>query len=74
MDHRTALFQRHRRRLLGIAYRMLGSMAEAEDILQDAWLRSNESDTDWLRSPRGLAGDGRQPARGRPAARGAGRV
>lgn len=51
MDHRTALFQTHRRRLQGIAYRMLGSSAEAEDVLQDAWLRWNESDTDGLRSP-----------------------
>jgi len=32
-------FQRHRGRLFGIAYRMLGSAAEAEDVLQDAWLR-----------------------------------
>ncbi|HEX7890375.1 MAG TPA: RNA polymerase sigma-70 factor [Ramlibacter sp.] len=50
MDHRTATFQSHRPRLLGIAYRMLGSTAEAEDVLQDAWLRWNESDTDSLRS------------------------
>ena len=32
-------FQKHRGRLFGIAYRMLGSAAEAEDVLQDAWLR-----------------------------------
>ena len=51
MDHRTELFQRHRRRLLGIAYRMLGSAADAEDVLQDAWLRWNESDTEGLRNP-----------------------
>jgi RNA polymerase sigma-70 factor (ECF subfamily) len=50
MDHRTDTFQRHRRRLLGIAYRMLGSTADAEDVLQDAWLRWNESDTGGLRS------------------------
>jgi RNA polymerase sigma factor (sigma-70 family) len=50
MDHRTELFQQQRRRLLGVAYRMLGSTAEAEDVLQDAWLRWNESDTDSLRS------------------------
>lgn len=50
MDHRTETFQRHRRRLLGIAYRMLGSTADAEDVLQDAWLRWNESDTEGLRS------------------------
>lgn len=29
----------HRNRLLGLAYRMLGSRADAEDVLQDAWLR-----------------------------------
>jgi len=50
MDQRTELFQRHRKRLLGVAYRMLGSTADAEDVLQDAWLRWNESDTDSLRS------------------------
>lgn len=50
MDQRTETFQRHRRRLLGIAYRMLGSNADAEDVLQDAWLRWNESDTEGLRS------------------------
>ena len=32
-------FQTHRGRLFGIAYRMLGSATEAEDVLQDAWLR-----------------------------------
>lgn len=32
-------FESHRRLLFGIAYRMLGSAAEAEDVVQDAWLR-----------------------------------
>ncbi len=32
-------FARHRSLLLGLAYRMLGSSAEAEDAVQDAWLR-----------------------------------
>lgn len=32
-------FERHRPFLLGLAYRMLGSSAEAEDAVQDAWLR-----------------------------------
>lgn len=36
-------FATERTRLLGIAYRMLGSRADAEDVLQDAWLRWSES-------------------------------
>lgn len=35
----TAAFQRLRPRLFGIAYRMLGIRADAEDIVQEAWLR-----------------------------------
>ena len=39
MDPSTHLFQQHRSRLFGLAYRMLGTPADAEDVLQDAWLR-----------------------------------
>lgn len=35
----TDMFERQRKRLTGIAYRMLGRWAEAEDTVQDAWLR-----------------------------------
>lgn len=35
----TATFESHRARLLRIAYRMLGSRSEAEDVVQNAWLR-----------------------------------
>ena len=44
-DTRTGqeLFATHRPRLFGIAYRMLGSRAEAEDVLQDAYLRWHDS-------------------------------
>ncbi|WP_421988812.1 sigma-70 family RNA polymerase sigma factor [Roseococcus sp.] len=38
-DAGTTTFEAHRPRLLRFAYRMLGSMAEAEDAVQDAWLR-----------------------------------
>jgi len=38
-----ALFEQLRPRLHGIAYRMLASRADAEDIVQDAWLRWNEA-------------------------------
>lgn len=35
----TDIFEQHRAHLLGIAYRMLGEMASAEDIVQETWLR-----------------------------------
>jgi RNA polymerase sigma factor (sigma-70 family) len=38
-------FEVHRRRLHGVAYRMLGSPAEAEDAVQETWLRLGRSDT-----------------------------
>lgn len=44
MTDPTATFNRLRPRLQGIAYRMLGSVAEAEDVVQDAWLRWHEAD------------------------------
>lgn len=43
-------FAAERARLFGIAYRMLGSRADAEDVLQDAWLRWSESETEQPRS------------------------
>src|SRR6201992_403748 len=42
----------HRGRLLGLAYRMLGSRSDAEDVIQDAWLRF--ADADDLRNPEGF--------------------
>ncbi|MET9617217.1 RNA polymerase sigma-70 factor [Kitasatospora indigofera] len=36
---RLDVFEEHRRMLFGIAYRMLGSVADAEDLVQDSWLR-----------------------------------
>lgn len=38
-DDALATFERERPRLRSVAYRMLGSMADAEDVVQDAWLR-----------------------------------
>ena len=51
-DARTAVFEHHRGLLFSIAYRMLGSVADAEDALQDAfirWQRASETD---VRSPK----------------------
>src|SRR5688572_32273549 len=47
---RDADFERHRARLHGIAYRMLGSRAEADDIVQEAWLRWARAASDDIRS------------------------
>ena len=38
-------FQEHRAHLRAVAYRMLGSLSEADDALQGAWLRLSRSDT-----------------------------
>jgi len=46
-DSRTSVFEHHRGLLFSIAYRMLGSVADAEDALQDAfisWQRASETD------------------------------
>ncbi|GAA2887066.1 RNA polymerase sigma-70 factor [Streptomyces mexicanus] len=46
------LFEEHRPTLFGIAYRMLGSAADAEDIVQDAWLKWSTVDVDAIAQPR----------------------
>src|SRR5438045_5371777 len=49
MDEREWLaerFEEHRTRLRGVAYRMLGSIAEADDAVQEAWLRLAGTDAD----------------------------
>jgi len=45
-------FESHRRYLRGLAYRMLGSRAEAEDAVQDAWLRWHAADRSAVDNPR----------------------
>jgi RNA polymerase sigma-70 factor, ECF subfamily len=44
-------FEPNRGRLFGIAYRMLGSRAEAEDVVQDAYVRWHQSDRAAIRNP-----------------------
>lgn len=56
MEHLDAVgdFEPHRRHLTGLAYRMLGSLAEAEDIVQEAYLRWHAVDRARVASPRGF--------------------
>ena len=46
------VFEAQRPRLFSIAYRMLGSASEAEDVVQDAWLRARADQQADIRSPR----------------------
>lgn len=51
MPDRAAQFNQHRGRLYGIAYRMLGSRAEAEDMVQDAYLRWHKASAERITTP-----------------------
>ncbi|MFC0438939.1 RNA polymerase sigma-70 factor [Kutzneria buriramensis] len=44
-------FEQHRQRLFAVAYRLLGSAAEAEDAVQDTYLRWHAADQDEIREP-----------------------
>ncbi|MFE9705108.1 RNA polymerase sigma-70 factor [Streptomyces sp. NPDC005930] len=49
----TDVFEEHRPVLLGVAYRMLGRLADAEDVVQEAWLRWSGADRSGVREARG---------------------
>src|SRR5690242_6965271 len=48
---RASEFERYRSRLFGIAYRMLGAVEDAEDLVQETYLRWHEADADAVRNP-----------------------
>ena len=48
---RRAAFETHRGRLWGVAYRMLGSRADADDMVQEAYLRWHAAQTEEVRTP-----------------------
>jgi RNA polymerase sigma-70 factor (TIGR02957 family) len=52
IDQATEAFVAHRNLLFTVAYQMLGSAADAEDVLQETWLRWVEVDLDKVRDPR----------------------
>jgi hypothetical protein len=51
LEQAASAFVELRPRLFGIAYRMLGSAAEAEDVLQEAWLRWQNTDRSTIANP-----------------------
>jgi RNA polymerase sigma-70 factor (ECF subfamily) len=51
-DAQTDVFEAHRPVLMGVAYRMLGRVADAEDVVQEAWLRWSAADRTEVREPR----------------------
>ena len=50
-EKKVEIFRQHRARLFGIAYRMLGTHAESEDILQEAYLKWHQADTVEIETP-----------------------
>jgi RNA polymerase sigma-70 factor (ECF subfamily) len=54
MNEAADIFQSHRSRLFGVAYRMLRTRADAEDVLQDAYLRWHETTMNDIQSPIGF--------------------
>ncbi|MFF9651779.1 RNA polymerase sigma-70 factor [Streptomyces sp. NPDC014622] len=51
-DTATDVFETHRCVLIGVAYRMLGRIADAEDVVQEAWLRWSSASREDVREPR----------------------
>ena len=49
MTEPAAEFERHRAHLTGVAYRMLGTVADAEDAVQEAYLRFDRVDRSLIR-------------------------
>lgn len=45
------IFETHRARLFALAYKLLGSRSDAEDVVQDAWLRWSQADRAAIRDP-----------------------
>lgn len=50
-DDRTDAFEAHRPRLIGLGYRMLGTVADAEDLVQETYLRWHRSAPEEVREP-----------------------
>jgi RNA polymerase sigma-70 factor (ECF subfamily) len=52
IDQSLSLFEEHRQLLFGIAYRMLGSVTDAQDMVQESYLRWQQAADETIRTPR----------------------
>lgn len=52
MDESTAIFECHRAYLFGVAYRLLGTAQDSEDVLQEAWIRFTGVTLEDVETPR----------------------
>lgn len=50
-EEKVEIFKKHRARLFGIAYRMLGTHAESEDILQEAYIKWHQANAGEIETP-----------------------
>lgn len=53
MNDNAVAFEQHRHVLMALAYRMLGTASDAEDVVQEAWLRWSQVDVDEVNAVRG---------------------
>jgi RNA polymerase sigma-70 factor (TIGR02957 family) len=51
-NHEADVFEEYRELLLSVAYELTGSVADAEDVVQEAWLRWNRADQEQVANPR----------------------
>jgi RNA polymerase sigma-70 factor (ECF subfamily) len=54
MSEQDSIFEERRGAMTGLAYRMLGSRADAEDVVQDAWIRWRGVEADAVANPAGF--------------------
>jgi RNA polymerase sigma-70 factor (ECF subfamily) len=54
MSDQDSIFEERRGAMTGLAYRMLGSRADAEDVVQDAWIRWRDVEADEVANPAGF--------------------
>ena len=65
---RTEAFEVHRRLLFAVAYEMLGSAVDAEDVVQESWLQWANVDRSDVHQPRGVPDLHRDAAGAQPDA------